>query len=58
MKRDEENVNSGALMVLMPEAEASCPPCHSLGHPSLGASTKVSNFLVFSPKRGSFAVRP
>ena len=58
MKRDEETVNSGALMVLMPEAEASCPPCHSPGHPSLGASTQVSSLLVFSPTRGIFAVRP
>jgi hypothetical protein len=61
MERDEETVKGGALVVLMPEAEgceASCPPCHSPGHPSLGASTQVSNLLVFSPKRGIFAVSP
>lgn len=58
MKRDEDTITQGAFVVLMPQAEASCPPCHSPGHPSLGASTKVSKLLVFSPKRGIFAVGP
>ena len=38
MKRDEENLRGGALVVLMPKAEgrvASCLPCHNPGHPSL-----------------------